>query len=286
MSFLGMLLVRYAYGLQASDLTSIIAAPEVNLRDAWVLRILNFAGAAGGFIAAAFLFSRIIRASFWQQSGIAFPVFKTEVPLLLALALLIFPSSLVLEQLNRILLPGGNSSIAEMIRKTDEARKLTEASILFSPDIFQLIWVLFFVAVMPAIAEEIFFRGILQRFLYSATGNIRAAILVQGLVFTLFHASYSGFLPIFFFGIIFGYITWKTGSIRHSILLHAANNAIAVLTIRFLSTTEIPDLWIWISGPVCVAAMVYLLYRFPKRENAYSAFYPVIVNTEESDNNE
>lgn len=89
------------------------------------------------------------------------------------------------------------------------------------------------VAILPALGEEILFRGfILSSFRYN--GNINRKkyvwpIIISGLLFGLMHIYLVKILPTAILGIVFGYIVVKTGSIFIPMLLHLINNGLAVI---------------------------------------------------------
>lgn len=95
-----------------------------------------------------------------------------------------------------------------------------------------------YVAVMcivPAICEEIFFRGALLNS-YSVYGN-RFAVIMSAAVFALFHFDIQNFVAPFLLGIVFANIVEVTGSLYGSIVAHLTNNIVAVLAARYLNDT-------------------------------------------------
>ncbi|MBG97737.1 hypothetical protein CL659_01275 [bacterium] len=90
-----------------------------------------------------------------------------------------------------------------------------------------LISLLFIVAVMPGIAEELVFRGFLLHG-FKKLGNSRA-ILISSSLFALMHLDPSRFLYTFVLGVIFAMITLRTGTIWYSALMHCLVNAISIM---------------------------------------------------------
>jgi hypothetical protein len=84
---------------------------------------------------------------------------------------------------------------------------------------------------LPAMGEELLFRGIIMKFSYNNSRNIHLAILLSAALFALAHNSAYTFLPIMFAGIILGYIYYLSGSIWLSIVAHFLNNVFAVLAL-------------------------------------------------------
>ena len=92
---------------------------------------------------------------------------------------------------------------------------------------------LIFMCLVPAICEEIFFRGTLTN-AYNVYRE-RFAIIVSALVFALFHFDIQNFIAPFLLGLLFASLIEYTGSIIPAIVAHFINNVIAVLTARYLN---------------------------------------------------
>jgi uncharacterized protein len=90
---------------------------------------------------------------------------------------------------------------------------------------------IFIMAFLPAVCEEVLFRGGLQNFLSRATKKPWLSIVIVSLLFSLVHFSAYGLLPRFFLGIMLGAIFHYTKNIWLSITGHFFNNALAVSTI-------------------------------------------------------
>lgn len=83
------------------------------------------------------------------------------------------------------------------------------------------------ISLVPAVAEELFFRGYLQRILKLWLSPTRALWLTS-IIFALVHVSAVGFLPRVIMGLALGYLSERTNHLMPSIILHAANNALAL----------------------------------------------------------
>lgn len=92
---------------------------------------------------------------------------------------------------------------------------------------------LIFMCLVPAICEEVFFRGTLTN-AYNVYGE-RFAIVVSALVFALFHFDIQNFIAPFLLGLLFSSLIEVTGSIIPAIVAHFVNNVIAVLTARYVN---------------------------------------------------
>jgi hypothetical protein len=92
---------------------------------------------------------------------------------------------------------------------------------------------LFIIAFLPALCEEVFFRGAMQRVLIHITARPWMGILLTALLFSAFHLQFAGFFPRFFLGMVLGFLYWYSGSIWTSFAAHFANNGIQVLVVSF-----------------------------------------------------
>jgi sodium transport system permease protein len=101
---------------------------------------------------------------------------------------------------------------------------------------------LFALALSPAICEELLFRGVLLRASWRADasggearpGLLRtpSAVVLNGLLFALFHLSIYRFLPTFILGAVLAFCAIRSGSILPSMLFHLLNNGAAILVGR------------------------------------------------------
>lgn len=114
-----------------------------------------------------------------------------------------------------------------------EVRETNIKTYLKAADIANLALNVFFIALVPAICEELFFRGIVQKFAYSFLRKSWAAILVSGILFALLHFTVYEFVPIFLAGLLLAWVYQTTGSIWLNILLHFLNNGLQVVIAYF-----------------------------------------------------
>jgi len=86
------------------------------------------------------------------------------------------------------------------------------------------------VAILPAIAEELVFRGIVARAL--ARRSFALAVVGSAALFALYHVLPIQMIAVFPFGLALAYIALRADSIGPAILAHALNNAAVIAISR------------------------------------------------------
>ncbi len=106
-------------------------------------------------------------------------------------------------------------------------------------------------AILPGICEEILFRGFVLRGLLRRLTPGRA-ILWTAILFGAFHFDLYRLLPTTVLGLLLGWVAWTTGSLWPAMVLHAANNTIAVLATNSEVLKRLPWLGEGVSVPPAV----------------------------------
>ena len=94
----------------------------------------------------------------------------------------------------------------------------------------EFVMVIFSVALIPAFAEELLFRGLVQRSMEQAAGGLRGAV-ITGLIFGAYHLNPFSFVPLAALGIYFGFIVHRSQNISLAISAHFFNNFIACVAV-------------------------------------------------------
>lgn len=90
---------------------------------------------------------------------------------------------------------------------------------------------LLFIAVVPAICEELTFRGLLARSLATRLSPVWA-IGIQAAVFSAYHLSVAQLIPTFVLGFVLGALALRAGSTVPAMIGHLVNNTVALLIAR------------------------------------------------------
>ena len=164
-----------------------------------------------------------------------------------------------------------------MMVREEQAAGMTEM-LVESKNTWQLLFNLVMIAVIPAVGEELFFRGIIQNSLVRWTRNYHSGIWIAAIVFSFFHLQFYGFLPRMILGVVFGYLLVWSGNIWLPILAHFLNNATAVIAYHFMGSQALgfdPEkvdnenavLWMGIVSLFVVIALLFTvrIYEFKKK---------------------
>jgi membrane protease YdiL (CAAX protease family) len=96
----------------------------------------------------------------------------------------------------------------------------------------ELIFVVVTVALVPAVCEELLFRGLVQRDLESAVGGGRSAVFT-GIIFGLFHLNPLSVVPLIALGVFFGFLVYRSQNITLAMVAHFLNNFLATVAVYF-----------------------------------------------------
>ena len=152
----------------------------------------------------------------WQEASAA-----------VVMMLLAIPGINLLSAWNQqMVLPEWMSGIEQWMRmQEDAAAQLTE-QFLRVDTVGGLLVNIGLMALLPAVGEELTFRGVVQGMF---TRNKHVAIWATAAIFSFVHMQFYGFLPRMLLGAMFGYMLWWTGSLWVPMLMHFVNNCAAVV---------------------------------------------------------
>jgi len=161
--------------------------------------------------------------------------------LLTIIAILSFiPFTNLLSYINSFLtLPEFMKSIEDWMRASEENASQLTVNFLKADNLVALIYNIILIAAIPAIGEELLFRGLLQRLFTEWTKKIHLSIWIAAILFSTIHFQFFGFIPRLFLGLIFGYLLEYTGSIWIPIIGHFTNNLTGVIIGYYLPNENI-----------------------------------------------
>ena len=151
---------------------------------------------------------------------------------LFVIAIISFSNPLInwLTEINsKLSLPEFMSSVEIWMQESEkQANQVTEA-FLSTSSLITVFSNIVMIAILPALGEELLFRGIVQQLIKKIAGNAHAAIWISAAIFSALHMQFFGFLPRMVLGAMFGYMLEWSGTLWLPIIAHFVNNATAVI---------------------------------------------------------
>ena len=225
-----------------------------------------------GFIVPALILARLLR----KQEGYRPIDWKGRVP---AIAPMLIISAIALNFAMAYL----NSYIVTLILPS---QSMDMSSLMDSPtEPYQLLLMFLSTAIIPAVVEEILFRGVVLSNLlpYGKT----TAIVGSAVLFGLMHGNILQFLYTTLLGVVIGYIYVQTRSIWVCMLIHFFNNGISVLqegaysmfgdgaALRVINGIEL-----FIVGLGAIFAVILLIRYFRKKKPEDEGSFGVIFDSD------
>ena len=213
-------------GLLLSSVAILLCANYLN--NMVVMKWLQLIQTAFTFVLPAFLLAHFVGQgiSYLKFTPIRSSLMWLGVILLMPLAL---PAVNWLKSLNdMVVLPHFMSGVELWMQQMEHQSELLTEKFLSVSSYSALALNLLVMAAIPALGEELFFRGILQTVLGEKL-NRHLAVWITAFIFSAIHLQFYGFLPRFLLGAALGYLFLFSGSIWASIVAHFINNALAVV---------------------------------------------------------
>ena len=179
------------------------------------------------------------------------------------------------------------AKLEDYLKVLEETAQAATEKMLNVDTIGGLLFNLIVIALIPAIGEELTFRGVLQQSL-TRRMNPHIAIILSAAIFSFIHFQFYGFLPRMFLGLLMGYMFYITNSLWTSMLMHFLNNGAAVV-LYYLSNKgviedaehfgETTNVWIIVaSAAVTIGLIVWSWLKARPKKQAEIA--PVATPTE------
>lgn len=243
-----------------------------------VNRVLLLFQHIGMFVVPAIVFAMLV-SNHWKN----FLGFRKLSPPFIFGAVLVMIAALpaidALSWLNQLVkFPDALSGLQDALGgMEDSAAQLTNAiTETSSPWIF--IINLIVVALLPAIGEEMIFRGALIPIFMRWTEKKHTSVWLSAILFSAMHMQFYGFLPRMLLGALLGYLFLWSRSLWGSIIAHFTNNALAVFVLFLVSRGTMsedvdsftPDLssalWL-LASFIGVGAICYYLHKLSLKDD-------------------
>ena len=131
-------------------------------------------------------------------------------------------------------LPQALQELEKLMRLMEDTANDFTIQLMSESGAVHLFSALFVMAFIPALGEELLFRGCIQKGLENKIGNAHVAVWVTAFIFSFIHFQFYGFLPRAILGVALGYFYVYGKSLWIPIWAHFLNNATSVLAYKML----------------------------------------------------
>lgn len=235
--FLAFFLLSFAIAVPLFGMDAILNMGNLsgNGTSLHVLKFFQVVQAIGLFIVPPFILGWLFYGNSFDYLHLNKPFDGSSVILVLLLMFFAAPLINFVGEWNANMhLPEWMAGIENWMKNAEEkAAELTEAFLkVDSPA--GLLFNIFMIAVLPAIGEELLFRGVVQRIFTSWTRNHHWGIWITAILFSAMHLQFYGFVPRMLLGALFGYLLVWSGSMWLPIIGHFLNNGFAVIAMYLI----------------------------------------------------
>jgi membrane protease YdiL (CAAX protease family) len=225
--FLAVFSMAGFYNMGFSEVANLISEPDGTAKAINIARAVNFISFGGYMFLPAALFAVINRTGIVHEGGLNVkPKFNVVFICLAILALCIPFVDFLTAWVQSIQWPQYVHFLAE---KYEHARTEHIDTILDMHAPVELAVCLVLVALLPALFEELLFRGVLMNIFKHITGKKWTPVFLQALVFAVLHFTVYELPAIFLMGILFGIVAMRTGTIWYGVIMHFVFNSTTVV---------------------------------------------------------
>ncbi len=201
--------------------------------NATALRWSQTLGTLFMFLAPVLLYARLCHVKPMKHLGFTNTINWKQAALGMLIMLASLPGVDLLQELTRML-PWSKETLQKFDAAEDTYFK-TVAVIARMNNVWDYIISVLVIALVPAVVEEVLFRGGIQNLLSRWFKMPILAIVITAILFSAVHGSYLGFLSRFALGFVLGWMYYRTGNIWINIIAHFFNNAAAVTQLYIMS---------------------------------------------------
>lgn len=242
-AFVGLLGVFILYQIGGSLLTVAVLGFDLKNADVTAVRLLTVAGQMLFILLPALILSRLVYTDVTTVLRFRLPKYPGLLLFVAGLLCLtpLLQSYLYIQNVIVIKLANAFPLVNKLKFYIDQIDKMVEESystILASHSVFESLLIIIVVAIVPAVCEEVFFRGYIQKSFEFRFRPLRSA-LITAIFFGLYHFHPYQIVPLAALGLYFGYAVYLSDSIFTSVFLHFINNLFAVIVYFIYGSDDI-----------------------------------------------
>lgn len=270
-TFVVSLLAKWIFGISIFQLMEVVANPATHPQGPGVMLLLQGVLQFISFIVGPLILLRAIGYDLDHYLNRKMPPAAWLVVLSGLLIVLIMPANSAVINWNATLsFPDFMKGFEVWARQQEDQLAEIMKLITRFETVGDLLIGLVVFALIPAIGEELVFRGIVQRQFLRWLGNPHVAIWLAAIIFGAIHVQFFGFVPRVLLGALFGYLFFWSGRIVVPMVAHFVNNGFTVFMLYLYQTravdadiesTEAMPLYMILLSLVLSAAVIYYLYQ-------------------------
>lgn len=228
-AFLSLIFIFILYQLIGGIITLLIFGMQPTSNNIFGYRLATGLGQILFILIPTLILVRFVSFTPREYFRLKLPTFQTVIVPLIGIFSLQQVLQIYLIFQEKIPLP---ENIQSMLEKFKTMFEELYKQLVATNSVPELLWVILIIALIPAVAEEFMFRGLIQRSLEKGLNPVRGVILT-GIIFGAYHLNPFSFIPLAVIGFYLGFLAVRADSVWVSSAAHFYNNAIACIAIYF-----------------------------------------------------
>ncbi len=239
--FTGLLLGRVIFWMHLDEVNNLLFG-RYELLTTWQLKYFQLIQTLGFFVLPGLFLYWI----FSKPDHEYFPIGKRPGILSVTLLIIVFIAGMpflnwIIEINREIEFPYFMRGFEHKLQELENTYNSLSERLLLADNFVHYLFNLLMIAVLPAIGEELIFRGTFQQLFKEISKSNHMAVLITAFLFSAIHGQFYGFIPRLILGMFFGYLMVWSKTIWLPIIAHFFNNAVAVTVYYLISTNRISD---------------------------------------------
>jgi membrane protease YdiL (CAAX protease family) len=222
-AILSLALIFLLYQVVAGGITLLLFKGRVTVDNVHLVRWSTFVGQLMFILVPTLILVRLRTGRWFQYFRVKLPEAREVILTVIAVFALqqVLQCYMFLQE--AIPLP---APLKEVIDQFKQILEETYRLLVETHSLGEFLFVVLVVAFVPAIVEELLFRGLVQRSFEEARGGLWGAV-VAGLIFGVYHVNPFSFVPLVSLGIYFGFLVYRSQNITLAVSAHFFNNFVA-----------------------------------------------------------
>ncbi|MDR2907382.1 MAG: CPBP family intramembrane metalloprotease [Bacteroidales bacterium] len=185
-----------------------------------------FISQIGTWLIPTLLFARYAYERMWDDLKLKNFGKWSDYGWFILLAVIYYPFAVYMQKINEAMtFPESMAGIEQFLRNMEQQAEAVMMRMVSGTSPTDLALALLNMAILPAICEELFFRGVVLNNLMKRTSRIHSSVWLSAILFSFIHFQFYGFLPRLIMGAVLGYAFVLSKSLWVPILLHFLKNA-------------------------------------------------------------